>query len=69
MIGWIGWAFCFYAGYLLGERKIFGFYVGLVGEACLLADAIAYRHLSLGVAAVAWAGLHVVNIRKWRRRA
>jgi hypothetical protein len=65
MLGWIGWAWCFYGTWLIGRKDKSGFVVSLVGELWLIAHGLCIRDYSLVVAAVAWGGLLAYNYRKW----
>ena len=66
MIGWMAWVLVFLGMYLIGNKNIWGFAVCLVGGVLVGIDAWVYEHWSLFVSNLAFMGLHVRNILKWR---
>lgn len=59
-------AFC--GVYLIGEKKVAGFYVNVFANALLIADAILFAHWSLVFAMLAFTTLNIINIWKWQFR-
>ncbi len=59
-------AFC--GVYLIGEKKVAGFYVNVFANALLIVDAILFAHWSLVFAMLAFTTLSIVNIWKWQFR-
>jgi len=57
-------AFC--GVYLIGEKKVAGFYVNVFANALLIVDAILFAHWSLVFAMLAFTTLNIVNIWKWQ---
>lgn len=67
MMGWLGWALCFSGSWMIGNRDRRGFLVCILSEVVLCVHGITIVDHSLVVANVAWAALHVRNLRKWSR--
>lgn len=67
-LGLLGWMTAFFGVYLIGEKKVAGFYVNCVANALLIVDAIFFAHWSLVFAMLAFTTLNIVNIWKWQFR-
>ncbi len=67
-LGLIGWLMAFCGVYLIGEKKVAGFYVNVFANALLIVDAILFAHWSLVFAMLAFTTLNIVNIWKWQFR-
>ena len=65
-LGLIGWLMAFCGVYLIGEKKVAGFYVNVFANALLIVDAILFVHWSLVFAMLAFTALNIVNIWKWQ---
>ena len=57
-------AFC--GVYLIGEKRVAGFYVNVFANALLIVDAVLFAHWSLLFAVIAFTTLNIVNIWKWQ---
>ena len=53
--------------YLVGRKKTVGWVVGIGAQALWIAFAIATRQYGFIVSAVAYAGVNVYNLRRWKK--
>ena len=65
-LGLIGWMMAFCGVYLIGEKRVAGFYVNVFANALLIVDAVLFAHWSLVFAMLAFTTLNIVNIWKWQ---
>ncbi len=67
-LGFIGWLMAFCGVYLIGEKRVSGFYVNVFANALLIVDAVLFAHWSLVFAMLAFTALNIINIWKWQFR-
>lgn len=67
MIGWIGNIFFVYGVYVLGKKKISGFYANAIGNLAYVIVGIMKSTSSLACLSVLLIILNIMGILEWRK--
>lgn len=68
ILGYMGWLMAMYGVYLIGEKKVQGFYLNVFANAFLIVDAVFFGHWSVVFAMLVFTTLNIWNIWKWQFR-
>lgn len=65
--GWLAWGITIAGSWMVGDKKILGFYLMGFANLILLLDSFFVGYYSLTAASVAFLFLNVMNMCKWMR--
>lgn len=66
-MGYIAWVIILYGAWLIGEKRVAGFYINLCANVLLGVDSVIHGYYPNLVACLAFFALGIINIRKWSR--